>query len=86
MDNLKQLRSKIDEVDEKIVHLLAKRVKICEAVGSTKKLQSLPIKDGEREKEVYKRARERATQLSLNPVQVEAVYREIVNMCTRVQE
>ena len=86
MNSIKQLRNKIDEVDEEIVHLLAKRAKICETVGTAKKVQGLPIRDGEREGEVYKRARQRAAQLSLNPVQVEAVYREIVNMCSSVQE
>ena len=86
MDSIKQLRSRIDEIDEEIVHLLAKRAKICETVGSAKKVQGLPIRDSKREEEVYKRARQRATQLSLNPIQVEAVYREIVNMCSSVQE
>ncbi len=86
MDDLKNLRSKIDDVDEKILQLLAERVQICGAVGSTKKSQKLPIRDTQREKEVYNRIREKATRLSLNPVQIEAVYREIVNMCSSVQE
>ena len=86
MGDLKQLRRKIDEVDEQILRLLGERAKICEAIGSAKKAQGLPVKDVDREEKVYKIVRERAAKLSLNPVQVGAVYREIVNMCSSVQE
>ena len=86
MDDLKQLRRKIDEVDGQILRFLGERAKICEAIGSAKKAQGLPVKDVDREGQVYRRVRERAAKLALNPVQVEAVYREIVNMCSSVQE
>jgi chorismate mutase len=86
MAELKQLRGKIDVVDGKILRLLAERAKICEAIGSAKKTQGLPVKDSARETEVYKRVRELAAKLGLDPVQVDAVYREIVNMCSSVQE
>ena len=86
MDDLKQLRRKIDEVDEQILGFLGERAKICEAIGSAKKAQGLPVKDADREEEVYRRVRVKAAKLALNPVLVEAVYREIVNMCSSVQE
>ena len=86
MDNLKQLRRKIDEVDGQILRFLSERAKICEAIGSSKKAQGLPVRDADREKEVYKRIREQAAPLGLNPAKAEAVYREIVNMCSTVQE
>ena len=86
MGDLKRLRGEIDAIDEQIICFLAKRVKICEAVGTSKKMQGLPVHDAEREEEVFKRVREKATELGLSPIQVEAVYREIVNMCSAVQE
>ena len=86
MANLKQLRKRIDEVDDQILSALSERVKICKAIGEAKKARGIPIKDSDREKEVYKRAREKAGNLALNPGQVEAVYREIVNMCSSIQE
>jgi monofunctional chorismate mutase len=86
MDDLKQLRKKIDSVDDQLLHLFAERVKICQNIGATKKAQNLPIQDKTREEEVYRRTREKAAKLRLNPIQVEAVYREIVNMCSSVQE
>jgi chorismate mutase len=86
MANLKELRREIDEVDEQIIRCLADRVKVCQAIGAAKKAQGLPVKDAVRERDVYQLVRKQATNLGLDPVQVEAVYREIVNMCSSVQE
>lgn len=86
MADLKQLRAKVDEVDEQILRALSKRVQICKAIGEAKNAKRIPIKDSDREKEVYKQVREKASKLALNPDQVEALYREIVNMCSAVQE
>jgi chorismate mutase len=86
MADLKQLRKRIDEIDDQILNALSERVKVCKAIGEAKKAQGIPIKDSDREKEVYKRARQKAADLALEAAEVEAVYREIVNMCNSVQE
>ena len=86
MADLKQLRKRVDEIDDQILNSLSERVKICKAIGSAKKAQGVPVRDSDREKEVYKRTRVKAADLALDPQQVEAVYREIVNMCSSVQE
>jgi len=86
MADLRKLRSEIDGIDEQILHLLSKRVEICEAVGAAKKVEGLPVYNAKREEEVFKQVREKAAELGLNPIQVGAVYREIVNMCSAVQE
>ncbi len=86
MVDLKQLRCQVDEIDEQILLALSKRVQICKAIGIAKKEQQKPIKDIKRENEVIKRVRETAQKLALDPDQIEAVYREIVNMCSAVQE
>jgi monofunctional chorismate mutase len=79
-------RNEIDKLDRKIVRLLGERAKICKAIGAAKKARGLPVKDLKREAEVFSRIREIAVELDLNQAQVEAVYREIVNMCSTVQE
>ncbi|HTY75522.1 MAG TPA: chorismate mutase [Candidatus Nanoarchaeia archaeon] len=86
MSDLKQLRKKIDSVDEKILLFLAERVKVCEDIGLAKKSQGLPVHDPKREEEVFNLIRTKAMELGLSPIQVQAVYREIVNMCSSVQE
>ena len=86
MGDINQLRKKIDDVDEQILQLLNKRTAVCKSIGSLKRKHKIPIKDIPRENDVYTHIRKKAAALGLNPIQVEAVYRKIVNMCMAVQE
>ena len=86
MAEISKQRKKIDDIDDQILLALCERVKFCKAIGAAKKKQSMPIHDLSRESEVFKRIKEKAVQIGLNAGQVEAVYREIVNMCSAVQE
>jgi chorismate mutase len=86
VENVKQLRKRIDEVDEQILRSLSKRTEICKSIGLVKEKHGIPIQDFPREKDVYARVRERAAELGLDPSYVEAIYREIVNMCSAVQD
>ena len=86
MDEIPKLRKEVDSVDDQILLAIFERVKVCKAIGDAKKKQGMPIRDLSRENEVYKRIKEKSAQLSLDSGQVEAVYREIVNMCSAVQE
>jgi monofunctional chorismate mutase len=86
MDDLQKLREKINEVDDQILKALSERAKICKAIGDIKKQQGLSVRDISRENEVYQRVKEKSAKFSLDPAQIEAVYREIVNMCSDVQK
>ncbi len=86
MSDIEQLRKRIDEIDDQILIALNERVNDCKAIGLAKKNQGKPVKDAFREKELLNRLKEKSSQFNLDPVQVETVYREIVNMCSAVQE
>jgi chorismate mutase len=86
MSSISQLRKRVDEVDDQILIALCERVKVCKAIGNAKRQQGLAVKDSSRENEVHKRIKEKCVKLGLDSGQVEAVYREIVNMCSAVQE
>ncbi len=86
MDELEQLRKKVDSIDDQIVEALGRRAEICKAIGKIKKSGNIPIRDNARETEVYSRVKAKATKLGLDPEQIEVVYREIVNICSAVQE
>ncbi len=86
MDDVKQLRKRIDEVDEQILHSLSKRTELCKSIGLVKKKQGIPIKDLPRENDVYTHIKEKAADLGLDPAQVETIYRQIVDMCSAVQD
>ncbi len=86
MEDIKQLRKRIDEVDEQILNSLSKRTEICKSIGLMKKKHGIPIKDMPRENDVYTHIKEKAVDLGLDADVVEAIYRQIVNMCISVQE
>ena len=86
MDDLQKLRKHVDEIDDQILKALSERVKICKAIGDIKKKQGLAVRDTARENEFYQRVKEKSAKYALDPAQIEAVYREIVNMCSKVQE
>jgi chorismate mutase len=86
LDDIKQLRKRIDEVDEQILLSLSRRTELCKSIGSVKKKQGIPIKDFLRENDVYVHIKAKAADLGLDPAKVEAIYRQIVKMCTSVQD
>ena len=85
MQEIKQLRKKIDEVDEQILQSLSERAEICRCIGLVKEKHGIPIQDYPRENDVYAHIREKAAELGLDPYHMEAIYRQIVNMCSAVQ-
>ena len=85
-DELERYRDRVDEIDDAMVKALTERIKICMAIGLVKKKRGLPVKNTAREKEVYIKIKQKATECGLDPQQVEAVFHEIVNMCSAVQE
>jgi len=86
LEDIKQLRKRIDEVDEQILWSLSKRTEICKSIGLVKKKHGIPIQDFPRESDVYVHIKEKAADLGLDPAQVEAIYRQIVNMCISIQD
>jgi len=86
VEDIKQLRKRINEVDEQILQSLSKRTEICKSIGLVKKKHGIPIQDLPRESDVYAHVKEKAADLGLDPAQVESIYHQIVNMCSAVQE
>jgi Chorismate mutase len=86
MEEIEQLREKVDAIDDQILRDLVQRAKVCQAIGELKKQKGKPVQDLHREVEVFKRARERAELFKLDPDHIERIFREIVNMCSAVQE
>jgi chorismate mutase/prephenate dehydratase len=76
--NLEELRKKIDETDDRIVRLIAERIKIAEEVGEEKKKQGKQIEDLSREQIVLKNVKDIAKKEKLNPGDIESIYRQII--------
>lgn len=86
MEKILSLRRRIDEIDEQILRLLKERVEIGKIIGKTKREHGTPVKDRQREDELYKRIVRRASELGLDPRDVRAVYQKIITMGIHAQE
>ena len=78
MERLAELRAQIDQLDQELLQLLAKRLEVVHKVGEVKQQHGLPIYVPQREIEMLQRKREAAEQLGLSPDLIEDILRRIM--------
>lgn len=85
-DILAGYRSSIDNIDAALVHMLAERFKITQAVGRYKADAGLPPADGAREDAQIARLRQLAEEARLDPEFSEKFLRFIIDEVIRHHE
>jgi chorismate mutase/prephenate dehydratase len=83
--NLDDFREKVDEADEKIVRLIAERIRIAEKIGGEKKKLGRPIEDATREQRVLEHITRLAREEKVNPEDIESIYRRIMAVSKNMQ-
>ena len=83
--SLEELRKKIDETDDKIVRLIAERIKIAEKIGGEKRKQGKQIQDIAREQVVLENIRGIAQKENISQEEIERIYRQIMAMSKSVE-
>ncbi|MBD3350871.1 MAG: prephenate dehydratase [Candidatus Lokiarchaeota archaeon] len=83
MEEIEELRTKINKIDKSIVDLIEKRAKIAKSIGELKQKLNLGIYQPGREKEVIDHIKEEIK--SIPPESVEAIWVEIMSACKVVQ-
>ncbi|HEY4139756.1 MAG TPA: chorismate mutase [Casimicrobiaceae bacterium] len=86
VEELARCRAKIEEIDNRIVTLLADRLELGKRTGELKALVGLPILDPTREASVIRRVTTAARDAGLPTEAVREIYWQIVGMSRRVQE
>ena len=66
-DKLAQFRASIDNLDAALIHILAERFRVTQAVGQLKATHDLPPSDPDREKRQIERLRRLANEADLDP-------------------
>ncbi|MBK7578824.1 MAG: chorismate mutase [Myxococcales bacterium] len=75
---LSDLRDEIDRIDERILELLAERIRVALRVGVLKSERGIPIYDPERERGIFLRLCQRA-QAPLSPDVVRRVFERVID-------
>ena len=82
--SLEELRSEIDELDQELFSLLAKRMAVVKNIGATKRAQALPISDPVREALLKDRLKKLASEI-LEPWHVEELASVIIRISRDLQ-
>ena len=77
--DLKELRARIDGLDEVLIRTLAERMNLIPLVAEYKKLNNLAEFQPEREKEIIFTRRKLAEELGINPALVERLIKDIIS-------
>ena len=75
---LKTLRREIDQIDQELIKLLAKRFKVTQKIGIYKKEYNLPPQDKKREKQLFKERKQWAEKEGLNIKLIEKIFKLII--------
>jgi len=84
-DDVEALRRKLDEVDRKIVELLAERFSVVEEVGAIKRRSKLPTVDIGRRTAVLRDVERLSSKMGLDPVLARAIFEQILARSERAQ-
>jgi chorismate mutase len=78
-DRLEVLRVQIDEIDDRLVALLAERFVVTRQVGELKAERGLPAQDATREAQIEAKVRRLAEENHLDPAMVSEVLRAVID-------
>lgn len=79
------LRVELEELDRRVVDILAQRVELARRIGNAKRARGLPTLDPAREATVVRRAGEMAREAGLPEEEVRQIFWQIVGLCRRGQ-
>jgi chorismate mutase-like protein len=82
---LEALRTAIDEIDQRLLELLAERVQVVMAVGEYKRKHGLPIYDPERERSILDRLAGAAPR-PLDGETVRRVFERLIDESRRLEQ
>ena len=83
--SMQEMRKKIDEVDDKIVRLIAERIRQSQSIGHEKQKSSKPVEDATREKKVLAHIAAVARAEKLDEREIQNIYQQIIKSSRSVQ-
>ena len=82
---LEELRAKIDDIDRRILELLAQRVETVMRVGEYKRERGLAVYDPERERSMLERLGQ-AAPIPLDDETVRHIFERVIDECRRIEQ
>jgi len=79
------LRNEIDMIDDQLLEILSRRMKVVEQIGEMKKKFNITILQAERSRHVFADRMRKGTQLNMNPEFLKEILKAIHNEAIRIQ-
>lgn len=83
---LEQLRTKIDEINEQIINLIAVRAELSKHVAIEKNKINKNIEDKEREQELLNKVKTIAEEKKVDPDLIEDIFKKIIEHSKQIQK
>lgn len=83
MEEIDDLRKKIDKIDKELVSLIEQRALVAKQIGDIKSKSGMGIVQQGREENVLKNVKQNLTVIT--PESAEAIWKEIMNSCKTIQ-
>ena len=83
---MKNIRQQIDQIDRKIIKLLAERMDLVKEIAKFKKTNKLAILDKKREEELKNNLKKLAEKYGLDPEFVNRLYSHVFTESRRIQD
>ncbi|HPW73979.1 MAG: chorismate mutase [Methanothrix sp.] len=83
---MNRYRRDIEEIDQRIVELIDKRIGITKMIFEVKRREGRPIRDPEQEGRVLSRAVDLATEKNLDAGAIKGIYEILIQMSTKKQQ
>jgi chorismate mutase len=80
-----EIRAEIEEIDQELLRLLARRHALGRAAGASKRAAGLPVMDPEREADVVARAAAGARTLRISEEEIRKIFWGVVHLCRSAQ-
>ena len=84
-DSLEHIRASIEQLDQRIIDLMAERVLLSQQVGSLKRAAGLPTLDPAREANVLRRVASQARAAQLPDEPVREIFWHVIALCRSAQ-
>jgi chorismate mutase len=85
MDNIDDLRERINAIDDELLRLFNERAKLALAIGRMKKNQGLPIRIPSREEQIIMRVQEENPG-PLSPTSIARLYEQLIQESRSLEE
>jgi chorismate mutase len=83
---LESVRRKIDEIDARLIRLIAERQQLAAEMAQLKFREGIPVRDPGQREHVLARAFDRAVESKVDPVSVQGIFGILVEMSEERQQ